>query len=313
MDLETYKGHGLHLVFNDEYPNKTVNGRTNSEILDALNTSGDVHYHPCPEAYPGEEVPTGDVQRYKKWSKSAIYPGTERAVSIYVPNLEDSGYSDEYKLMVFQDGDGYLNREGPIRATKVLDTLIHNRGIGPTIGLFVNPGVPLGALAGADDRKILGQRSIEYDTCNGQYARFLVDEVIPFMESETGLPVSENPKDRIICGISSGGICAFNAAWHEPDCFGNVISHCGSFTNIRGGNQFQYLVRSTERKDIKVFLQSGEMDADIILGSWPLANQTLASALEYAGYDFRFEFGTGGHNLRHGGSLFAETLRWLWG
>ena len=82
---------------------------------------------------------------------------------------------------------------------------------------------------------------------------------------------------------------------------------------IRGGNQFQYLVRSTERKDIKVFLQSGEMDADIILGSWPLANQTLASALEYAGYDFRFEFGTGGHNLRHGGSLFAETLRWLWG
>ena len=313
MDLETYKGHGLHLVFNDEYPNKTVNGRTNSEILDALNTSGDVHYHPCPEAYPGEEVPTGDVQRYKKWSNSAIYPGTERTVSIYVPNLEDSGYSDEYKLMVFQDGDGYLNREGPIRATKVLDTLIHNREIGPTIGLFVNPGVPVGALAGADDRQILGQRSIEYDTCNGQYARFLVDEVIPFMASETGLPVSENPKDRIICGISSGGICAFNAAWHEPDCFGNVISHCGSFTNIRGGNQFQYLVRSTERKDIKVFLQSGEMDADIILGSWPLANQTLASALEYAGYDFRFEFGTGGHNLRHGGSLFAETLRWLWG
>ena len=313
MDLETYQGHGLHLVFNDEYPNKTVNGRTNSEILDALDTSGDVQYHPCPEAYPGEDTPTGDVQRYKKWSKSAIYPGTERTVSIYVPNLGDSGYSDEYKLMVFQDGDGYLNRAGPIRATKVLDTLIHNREIGPTIGLFVNSGVPESAVAGADDRQVLRHRSIEYDTCNGKYARFLIDEVIPFMESEVGLPISENPKDKIICGISSGGICAFNAAWHEPAYFGNVISHCGSFINDRGGNQFQYLVRSTERKDIKVFLQSGEMDADIILGSWPLANQTLASALEYAGYDFRFEFGTGGHNLRHGGSLFAETLRWLWG
>ena len=190
--------------------------------------------------------------------------------------------------------------------------MIHNREIGPAIGLFVNSGVPENAVAGADDRQILGQRSLEYDTCNGKYARFLIDEVIPFMESEVGLPVSENPKDKIICGISSGGICAFNAAWHEPAYFGNVISHCGSFTNIRGGNQFQYLVRSTERKDIKVFLQSGEMDADIILGSWPLANQTLASALEYAGYDFRFEFGTGGHNLRQGGSLFAETLRWLW-
>ena len=66
MDIETYQGHGLHLIFNDEYPNKTVNGRANSEILDALNTSGDVHYHPCPEAYPGEETPTGNLQRFKK-------------------------------------------------------------------------------------------------------------------------------------------------------------------------------------------------------------------------------------------------------
>jgi enterochelin esterase family protein len=313
VDIETYQGHGLHLVFNDEYPNKKVNGRSNSEILDSLDTSGDVQYHPCPEAYPGDEAPVGNLQRFKNWSESAVYPNTERTISIYVPNLESSGYSGEYKLMVFQDGDGYLNREGPIRATKVLDTLIHNREIEPTIGLFVNPGVPLSALAGADDRQILGQRSIEYDTCNGRYAKFLIDEVVPFIESKVGLPISKNAKDKIICGISSGGICAFNAAWHEPAYFGNVISHCGSFTNIRGGNQFQYLVRSTERKDIKVFLQSGELDADIILGSWPLANQTLASALDYAGYDFRFEFGTGGHSLRHGGALFAETIRWFWG
>ena len=38
----------------------------------------------------------------------------------------------------------------------------------------------------------------------------------------------------------------------------------------------------------------------------------LAKALEYAGYDYRFEFATGGHTLRHGGALFANTLRWLW-
>ena len=59
-------------------------------------------------------------------------------------------------------------------------------------------------------------------------------------------------------------------------------------------------------------LQSGARDAEIILGSWPLANHTMADAFEYAGYDYRFEFGEGGHNLRHGGALFAETLRWLW-
>ena len=114
-----------------------------------------------------------------------------------------------------------------------------------------------------------------------------------------------------VCGISSGGICAFNVAWHHPQSFARVLSHCGSYTNIRGGHNFPYLIRSTERKDIRAYLQSGEQDASIMLGDWPLANQSMARALEYAGYDYHFEFGTGGHSLRHGGALFAESLRWL--
>ena len=61
-----------------------------------------------------------------------------------------------------------------------------------------------------------------------------------------------------------------------------------------------------------MFLQSGANDAQTLFGDWPLANKTMANALEYAGYDYRFEFGEGGHSLRHGGALFAESLRWLW-
>ena len=71
------------------------------------------------------------------------------------------------------------------------------------------------------------------------------------------------------------------------------------------------MVRNTARKPLKVFLQSGEGDVDIPMGSWPMANLQMAEALAYAGYDSRFEFGTGGHNRRHGGALFAESLRWL--
>lgn len=71
-------------------------------------------------------------------------------------------------------------------------------------------------------------------------------------------------------------------------------------------------MRSTERKPLRVFLQSGESDASIVYGDWPLANQQMARALEFAGYDVRFEFGRGGHSLRHGGALFADSLRWLW-
>ena len=81
--------------------------------------------------------------------------------------------------------------------------------------------------------------------------------------------------------------------------------------NIRGGHNFPYLIRSTPRKPLRVFLQSGALDANIVTGSWPLANQQMAAALDFAGYDYRFEFGVGGHNLRQGGALFAQTLRWL--
>jgi enterochelin esterase family protein len=313
MDLETYQKHGLHEAFNDVHPGKKVNGRTNMEIMNALDTPGDVHYHPCPEAYPNADAPQGTVHRYEDWQSASIYAGTRRTVSVYLPPGNPSG---PLALMVFQDGDGYLAREGAIRAQTVFDNMIAKGELDPLVGVFVNPGVPMDVQPPAQGErpnpKIMRQRSIEYDTCNERYATFLTEEVIPFVTNEHGLDLTDDPARRAICGISSGGICAFNAAWHDPNAFGNVISHCGSFTNIRGGHQYPYLIRSTERKPIKVFLQSGAMDANIILGSWPLANQQIADSLEYAGYDYRFEFGTGGHSLRHGGALFAETLRWLW-
>ena len=113
-----------------------------------------------------------------------------------------------------------------------------------------------------------------------------------------------------MCGISSGGICAFTVAWQRPDHFGAVLSHCGSFVNIRGGHNYPYLVRMTERKPIRVFLQDGENDLNCLLGNWPLANRSLASALAYAGYHFKLVMGEGSRNLP-GGAIFADSLRWL--
>src|SRR5215813_7580413 len=83
-------------------------------------------------------------------------------------------------------------------------------------------------------------------------------------------------------GISSGGICAFTAAWERPDLFSKVLSHVGSFTNIRGGDVYPGMIRKTERKPIRVFLQDGSNDLDNEHGSWPLANQQMAAALKYA-------------------------------
>ena len=307
MDVETYRRHGLHRNFNEVNPDGVVNGRANAEIANALDTPGDAAYHLCPEAMKRPGTADGTVRSIRGYTASSVFPGTRRDIWVYTPSgLGQHG--NPPGLIVFNDGAFYLDRNGPVRATRVLDNLIAAGELDPLVGVFVMPGAREGTGA---ERARRDQRSIEYDSLTEDYSRFLAEEALPLAEETVGRSFAEDPAMRAICGISSGGICAFNAAWHRPDLFGRVISHCGSFTAIRGGHNFPYLVRSTPRKPLRVFLQSGTGDADIILGSWPLANQAMAAALEFAGYDYRFEFGTGGHNLRHGGAIFADTLRWL--
>ena len=192
----------------------------------------------------------------------------------------------------------------------VLDTLINAAELRPTVAVFANPGTRV-VPRDASDPDVGRQRSVEYDTLTDAYVTFVLDELLPFVEGEIGRPLSSDPTRRTICGMSSGGICAFTAAWFRPESFGRVLSHCGSFTNIRGGHNYPYLVRTTERQPIRVFLTSGKMDLDVSVGSWPLANRQMASAFEFAGYDYRFVFGEGGHTLRHGGAILADSLRWL--
>lgn len=302
MDTQTYESLGLHRSMTDVDPTRVVNGRANREIQNALATPEDRQYNPCPEAYVVEGVPQGRVRSFRDWDGAKVYPGTLRDLWIYTPAGFDPG-GPPPALMVFNDGGGYLMRDGAIRAAAVFDNLLHAGEMPPTVGVFVMPGR-------TDTNP--QQRSFEYDSVTETYGRFLLEDVLPFVEAEIGCALTQDPAWRTICGISSGGICAFTAAWYRPDSFGRVISHCGSFTAIRGGHNYPYLIRSTPRKPIRVFMTSGARDADIILGSWPQANQAVAASLEFAGYDYKFLFGEGGHNLRHGGAVFADSLRWLW-
>ena len=282
-----------------------MNGRTREDFIATLTAPGDVNYNPCPEAYPRPGTPQGALASYPAWDGAKVFPGTVRDVSVYTsPGLDRGRPAD---LLICQDGAGYLAAKGPVRAAQVLDVLTVKGQIGPTVAVFVDPG----RLAGSDAPPA-EQRSVEYDSMTPDYGRFLLEDLIPFAAEAEGLTLSDDPARRILAGISSGGICAFTAAWHFPQAFGAVLSHCGSFVNLRGGHNWPFILRATPRKALRVFLQSGTGDGAHFSGDWPLANQTMAKALEWAGYDHRFEFGVGGHSLRHGGALFAESLRWLW-
>jgi len=249
-----------------------------------------------------EGVPEGNVTKYHL-SDSGTFPGTARDYWVYVPKQYEP--SKPAGLMIFQDGGLYLL--DMMQANIVLDNLVDKKQIPVVIAVFINPGdkgpgMPI--YGGA------GNRSFEYDSVTDLYSKFLTQEIMPLLEKQ--YTISNDPKERALVGISSGAVCAFSAAWHRPDFFGKVICHCGSFVNIRGADNLPELIRRTPAKPIKVFLQSGEKDLNIIFGSWAIKNKEMAAALEYAGYDYKLVFGTGGHSLKHGASIFPETLKWLW-
>jgi enterochelin esterase-like enzyme len=256
------------------------------------------------DSQPQAGVPQGKVSQHR-WTDSKIFPGTERDYWIYVPAQYDPG--QPACLMVFQDGNGYVSESGHSRVPTVFDNLIQQGAMPVTIGVFINPGVVPPTQADAKPRST---RSFEYDSLGDRYARFLIDEFLPIATKDYNLVADAN--GRAIAGISSGGICAFTVAWERPDQFSKVISYIGSFTNIRGGDVYPALVRKTERKPIRVFLQEGENDLDNLHGNWPLANQQMAAALKFAGYDYRLEMGDGAHSGNHGGAILPDILRWLW-
>jgi len=257
-----------------------------------------------PDSQDQAGVPKGAVQEFP-WKESKTYPGTERQCWIYLPAAFDA--AKEYPLIVFQDGGGAVSPKGQFRAPIVLDNLIHKGEIPPMVALFINPGnVPAVTPAG----KGRSTRSYEYDTPDGTYAKFLIDEMLP--EVGKHAKISPLPENRAVVGISSGGICAFSVAWFRPEAFRKVITGIGSFTNIRGGVWYPAAIRKTDRKPIRIFLQEGEKDLDNVHGNWPLSNHDLVAALAFAGYDHKAVFGTEGHGGKHLGAILPDALRWLW-
>jgi enterochelin esterase family protein len=262
-------------------------------------------YKTGPLAEVNPNVPHGEVKKMEPW-KSKIFEGTTRDWFIYVP----AQYKPEQPacLMVFQDGHDYVNLKGNWRVPNVFDNLIASGDMPVTIAVFINPGHDGKTELKSPWRS--SNRSVEYDTLGDKYSRFLLEEIIP--EVQKGYSLTNDPTGWAIGGASSGGICSFTVAWERPDKFGKVFSTIGSFTNIRGGNVYPYLIRVTEHKPIRIFMQDGKNDVDNQFGSWPLANEMMYASLKFMNYDVQFVQGDGQHNSKHGGSIFPEAMKWLW-
>ena len=272
---------------------------TMTSLILATGTDGE-EYVLGDDSLVKEGVPQGQVTQHV-WDASGIYPGTSHDYWVYVPAQYTA--AEPAAVMVFQDGQGYVTRQGAVRAPTVFDNLIHKGEMPVTIGVFINPG---------NSEQVLDQRSAQYVPIDDTYVRFLLEEILPEVGRDYNLV--DHAQGRAIGGMSDGGLAAFTAAWHRPDAFSKVVSHVGSFTRLRGGWDYPHLIRTTREnpKPIRVFIQGGMNDINLAEGNWTLANLSMASALMFARYDHRAEIGDGGHNLIHGGAIFPDTMRWIW-
>jgi sugar lactone lactonase YvrE/enterochelin esterase-like enzyme len=251
-----------------------------------------------------EEIPKGEVTKYT-FDQSKIFPGTVRDYWIYVPKQYDPA----------KPACVHINQDGvKFNAPAVFDELIHKQEIPVLIGVFVMHGR---VKATSDEALDRFNRSYEYDGLGDNYARFLLEELLPEVEKKTtadGRPVrlSKSGNDRSIGGSSSGAICAFTAAWERPDAFRRVFSSVGTYVGLRGGQNYPTLIRKVEPKPIRVFLQDGSNDLNIYGGDWWMANQSMERSLTFAGYEVEHVWGDGGHNAKHATELFPQAMRWLW-
>jgi enterochelin esterase family protein len=284
---------------------------------------------PGPDSTQHADVPAGTLSP-RLTHVSKIYDGMTSEYWIYAPAQYDPKIPAA--LMVFQDGEGYLDRHGNHPALNVIDNLIAQKKIPVMIAVFINPGdisshpdTPTYRFVDAYGKKWSrtlkdSMRSTEYDTVSDRYARFLRDELLPEVYAKYN--IRRDAYSRAITGMSSGGICSFNAAWQQPEQFSRVISWIGSFTAIQwhedpavpdGGQDYPEKVLREPHRNLRIWLEDGNNDQENDrYGSWPLANMRMANALKLKGYDFRFSEGTGPHSPVHGGSEFPEEMAWLW-
>ena len=275
----------------------------------ALGAAAQQSYELGPDSQLKLDSPKGAISKHVL-SPGKYFPGTPHNYALYVPKQYDAAKPTPF--MIFLDGSGALG--SGVRAPIVFDNLIAKGDLPPMIGIFIDPGV----LPARGDAQSRFERVFEYDSLSDRFANFLADELVTEVAKSYNL--SKDPNDRGLYGVSTGAVGAFAAAWNRPDQFRRVLSFIGTFVSMKGADGLPALIRKTEAKPIRIFLQAGKNDhiapnqpwGTFYGGSWPINNQVMLEAFQFAGYDAKLVLGDEGHNMKHGGAILPEALRWLW-
>jgi enterochelin esterase family protein len=278
----------------------------------------DAFYSLGPDSLPQAGVPKGEIHGPFMLPSNA-YPGTQHTYWVYVPAQYDPAIPAS--LMIYNDGQAFMNPDGDIRAQNVMDNLIFRRELPVMIGVFINPGrTPDQPEPNAKEwGDHTTNRPTEYNSLDDKYARVIVAELLPALYKNYN--ISKDPERHGIGGSSSGAIAAFTVAWERTNDFRKVLSNVGSFVDLRGGNAYPDIIRKSDKKPIRIFLCDGRNDnrgqrpGDPSYNQardWFYQNVRMMQALTEKGYDLNYAWGMNKHGQKMGGAIFPDMMRWLW-
>lgn len=233
------------------------------------------------------DVSKGTTRDYTLDSKHMV---EKRSIQVYLP----AGYDQEvsHNLVLQFDGQNFsANPEnGPIwegwtPLTTIVDNLIHEQKIGPTIVVFI-PNQ--------------GRRS--HDLISEQITDFVALEVLPWIKENYN--INTNPKSVVVSGPSRAGFAAMNTAFRHSNLIGSVLSQSGSFYYTLDENENWPIYPEFEGQIVESYKQSPQKNIQfyIDVGLYDLGlaavgtNRQLKDVLELKGYQVEYYQYKGGHS-----------------
>ena len=260
----------------------------------------------------------------------------ERKISVYIPAAYKDG--TQAPILVMHDGPSNLNlaRSNFNLVGNALDNLTIATNVDRKLPAFIAIAVE----NGGDDSKG-SQRGLEYDTMSDRLSRFINDEVLPAVLSNSEIKAAypkiaftSNPWGKAAMGCSSGGAAALTMGWFRPDLFRRLITYSGTFVDQQDDDApeeakyplgaWEYhssmkLIETSEKKPLRIFTHVSEndnraKDPEETYHNWVMANERTAAALKAKGYDYRYVFSkaTKHCDQKVFQQTLADTLVWTW-
>ena len=227
----------------------------------------------------------------------------DRALAVYTPAGYGAGAPNN--LLIVFDGETYgaMPAQTLVPTPTILDNLIAENKIGPTVAVFVASG-------GTRSRDLTGSKP---------FADFIATEVVPWARAHYA--IAPGPQHVVTAGSSFGGVAATYSAFTHPEAIGNVISLSGSYWVTKDWQTIRYQFphdsgmmidefKRSKRLPIRFYLEIGRFEAAAtMLGS----NRDLRDVLLLKGYDVDYHEVDGAHQAVQWRGALADGILSLLG